>query len=108
MTISELTKILIDFIDDGYGNAPIYFDDKEIKSVVTEDVLPPCDGTFEPYQNIKLSDTDEEQPDAIYEADNTIARIMGTVEGLNCDDSKNYLKDIKEAVDNALLQLNKQ
>lgn len=60
MTVSELLHILVDCVDDGMGYLDVYMDDKPVESHNIRTVYPPCDGTFEPFQQFVLSSEKEE------------------------------------------------
>ena len=49
--------MLIDYVDDGMGYIEVYFDDKPVKEISLRNIYPKMTGTFEPYQELVLSDT---------------------------------------------------
>lgn len=55
-TVSDLLHTLIDYVDDGMGYIEVYFNDKPVKEISLRDIYPQMTGTFEPYQELVLSD----------------------------------------------------
>ncbi len=55
-TVSDLLHTLIDYVDDGMGYMEVYFNDKPVKEISLRDIYPQMTGTFEPYQELVLSD----------------------------------------------------
>lgn len=58
-TISDLLHVLVDYVDDGMGYLEVYFNDKPIQKVSFRTINPQMTGTFEPYQELVLSDKEE-------------------------------------------------
>lgn len=56
-TVSDLLHTLIDYVDDGMGYLEVYFEDKPVKEISLRNIYPKMTGTFEPYQELVLSDT---------------------------------------------------
>ena len=54
-TVSDLLHTLIDYVDDGMGDLEVYFNDKPVKKVSLRTINPQMTGTFEPYQELVLS-----------------------------------------------------
>lgn len=54
-TVSDLLHILVDYVDDGMGYLEVYFNDKPINKVSLRAINPQMTGTFEPYQELVLS-----------------------------------------------------
>lgn len=61
MTVSQLFRTLVDYIDDGKGNCEIYYRDCAVCSCKLRAVYPTETGTFEPYEEFVLSDEEEEE-----------------------------------------------
>ena len=55
-TVSDLLHTLIDYVDDGMGYIEVYFNDKPVKEISLRNIYPQMTGTFEPYQELVLSD----------------------------------------------------
>ena len=55
-TVSDLLHTLIDYVDDGMGYIEVYFNDKPVKEISLRNIYPKMTGTFEPYQELVLSD----------------------------------------------------
>ncbi len=60
-TINDLLHVLVDYVDDGMGYLEVYFNDKPIKKISIRTINPQMKGTFEPYQELVLSNKEESQ-----------------------------------------------
>ena len=59
MNVSQLMHVLLDWVEDGYGDAEVYFNDQRVNSYSTRIVNPDMTGTFEPYMEFVLSDSED-------------------------------------------------
>lgn len=69
-TVSDLLHTLIDYVDDGMGYMEVYFNDKPVKEISLRDIYPQMTGTFEPYQELVLSDKERRCNTMINREDN--------------------------------------
>lgn len=60
-TISDLLHVLVDYVDDGMGYLEVYFNNKPIKKISIRTINPQMTGTFEPYQELVLSNKEESE-----------------------------------------------
>lgn len=60
-TVSDLLTVLVDYVDDGMGYLEVYFNNKPIKKISTRTINPQMTGTFEPYQELVLSNKEESE-----------------------------------------------